>query len=334
MIRVAHILPALGYGGVEVGIKKSHKFLNSQIDYRIFTCRNSNTLEIPSSNVFVLCRDIFRSKWRPEVIVTSLWYAHVFGYILSQICNVVWVPFFHNTSYAHRADKFFLKLAWKLCVKSMADSVATKEFMERDGCIRPCSIVPYVFSSAPAITNNFRDIDLIWVGRDVPEKRLDFFASLSKLLLTLDDKIRIVAVIASKSFNTARPIELDVPNLEVLHNISNECVNDLLQRSKTFILTSEYEGMSMTTVEAIQNGCVPITTKVGEIPNYTTSESALYFDLKSEKTLGELPYQINSLLKNSSLLSNMQFRGSALLDNYPNYVTCFLQAIYKFNTEL
>ena len=40
--KVAHIIPSMNYGGVEVAIQKSLKDLNKNFDYKIFTVKKGN----------------------------------------------------------------------------------------------------------------------------------------------------------------------------------------------------------------------------------------------------------------------------------------------------
>ena len=53
----------------------------------------------------------------------------------------------------------------------------------------------------------------------------------------------------------------------------------VLEKYNMFVQLSESEGMSMSTVEAMQNGLVCLVTPVGEIPNYTVNlKNAIHFN--------------------------------------------------------
>ncbi len=54
MPRVAHIVPAMYIGGVEVAIARSHEYLNESIDYRIYYVRNRGSLDCGQRHVLTL----------------------------------------------------------------------------------------------------------------------------------------------------------------------------------------------------------------------------------------------------------------------------------------
>ena len=56
--------------------------------------------------------------------------------------------------------------------------------------------------------------------------------------------------------------------IDIHRSLGRDEVRGLLEDSRFFVLTSEREGMSMSTVEAVFAGCVPVVTLVGELESY------------------------------------------------------------------
>ena len=56
--------------------------------------------------------------------------------------------------------------------------------------------------------------------------------------------------------------------ISIRQSLDGDSVRELLADSRFFVLTSDFEGMSMVTIEAIFAGCVPVVRLVGELKNY------------------------------------------------------------------
>ena len=67
--KIAHIIPTMNYGGVEVAIQKSERF-KQNFDYKIFTVKNLGKPRIGQKNYIYLIKYIISQKWVPDVIIT------------------------------------------------------------------------------------------------------------------------------------------------------------------------------------------------------------------------------------------------------------------------
>ena len=56
------------------------------------------------------------------------------------------------------------------------------------------------------------------------------------------------------------------PNVEFLGQLTPEQCRELYSKSRFFVLSSIFEGLPYALLEAMACGCIPITTKVGDIP--------------------------------------------------------------------
>lgn len=274
-LKVAHIVPSMLIGGVEIAIQRSFSQLQSIFDYRVFWVKRRGTLDVPARQVCVLIGHILTGKWRADVVVTSLWYAHPFGYLLTAV-GIPWVAFFHNSGFSHPIDRIVQVWAWKRADQRLVDSKATQTTMVRLSGLNSAFLVPYFFPISIHDNADNRDIGCIWVGRNVEAKRLDLYVNFVKLIRRWTD-MRCVAVVAGDILPAVEAsLNKDGLNIELRRNLSNEDVLKALSASRYFVLTSDYEGMSMTTLEAVQCGCVPVVRPVGEIPTYLDDQSAVF----------------------------------------------------------
>ena len=128
-IRVAHIVPSLDIGGVEIGILKSRIALQDKLDYRVFFVKKEGSLTVTQLSVFRLLFEILKGSWKPDVVITSLWWSHPFGWLLRSR-NRTWIAFFHSAAYAHSIDRIIQKWAWRNADKCIVDSNATAKILQ------------------------------------------------------------------------------------------------------------------------------------------------------------------------------------------------------------
>ncbi len=82
-----------------------------------------------------------------------------------------------------------------------------------------------------------------------------------------------------------------------------------------YLQTSNFEGMAMSVVEAMQLGLVPVVTPVGEIANYCEQgKSAI---LVSDDA--EIPRQIQNLLEHPDRYQEMRLNAISRWQNKPTY---------------
>jgi glycosyltransferase involved in cell wall biosynthesis len=111
-----------------------------------------------------------------------------------------------------------------------------------------------------------RTIDIVFVGRLCEYKRPDrFVAALAEVVKALP-ATRAVMIgdgpDAEAVKAQARELGL-APNLQFLGKRSD--VDELLARSRVFMLTSRWEGLSIAMIEAMAAGAVPVVANVGDL---------------------------------------------------------------------
>lgn len=113
-----------------------------------------------------------------------------------------------------------------------------------------------------------RDIDVAYVGRADPDKRIDRLLKVLAAIAQrrLGTRVAIVSLTEPqladyKELVTAR-VALGA-GLNVLGRV--ERVSDVLTRAKVLLLTSDTEGRTLAVLEAMACGAVPVVTEVGDL---------------------------------------------------------------------
>jgi len=281
--KIAHIVPGMAVGGVEIGIERSCAALRDQFDYRVFYVRRKGSLDCDQASVVRLFWMLCTGKWRPDVVITSLWWAHLAGFIF-KLLNIKWVAFFHSSRFPHGVARLFCKTAWKEAHYRLVDSGATDNAMQKFGK-QKSSVVPYVFlDEFPKNKWKERPVDFIWAGRVSQVKRLDILQDFLVLLEAVLPTARIMLILAGEVPTSLKQFLLNTKlDISVKNNLANFQVRACLAQTKFYLLFSDYEGMSMATVEAVQAGCIAVVRPVGEIPTYLNADSCVWVnDIEKE----------------------------------------------------
>ena len=315
---LAHIITSMNFGGVEVAIQKSLKDLNKNFDYKIFTVKNVGKPKIGQKNYIYLIKYIISQKWVPDVIITSLWWSHILGLIL-KIFGFKWYAFYHSSSSTHLINYLITRISSMISDCCFADSQETKRFIAKF-TKKEIKIIPYKFSAKKAknISNPLkRFYDFIFVGRIIKDKRIDLIINVAK---KISDKIpnqKFCFVISGDS-----KIKINkLPNTKIYFkfNLRNARVLEYMEKSKFYLNLSDREGMSMSTIESIQSGCIPITRPVGEIKNYVSKNTALLVKNVDENSLDDVVNKLIKIYNNEKKLRKMQKLGMMKVNKLPDY---------------
>ncbi len=326
-ISVAHIVPSMSHGGVEIGIERSLREMQTAFDYRVFTVRRRGSLKCNQQGVLRLLWSYIRAEWRPTIVITSLWWAHPFGRLF-QAFGIRWIAFFHNSKAAHKLDSWVLQWTWLQADARLVDSQTTGEFMTQVS-VRPFRVVPYIFA-ATGMTHGVeqRDIDLVWVGRNARQKRLDL---LREFLVAMSKRIRngrCALIIAGSPPDFVEGLSGETGwDVQKYLSLDHEKVLGILRRSRFYLLFSDFEGMSMSTIEAIQAGCVAVVRPVGEIDRYLDQESAVFIRGTSSDEIDRAADAVTKLWSDSGAQRLLVERAQSKVRALPDYVTAFTAAI-------
>lgn len=294
MTRVLHVIHSTKVGGVEVAaahLLRSFSESDHGVDYRLMALAPGKDkvqavaphayaagLNHPLSVVSVLR---YVKKFKPEVIVTSLWRSALVGLVVNFFFpHVKWVIWLHSTQYSNILDKWSHKLALMRVHEVFCDSEAARDALVPHSIATTVKIVrPMVMQKEERVSTKRNPLSMVYWGRLARRKGLDRSAQLLSLLdeFSLD--------LYGPDEDTWDRLWEEAQALGVSDRLRwhgavhpNEIPGKV--GSATFFLQlSESEGMGMSVVEAMHLGLIPIVTPVGEIGTYSIDGvSAIHVD--------------------------------------------------------
>lgn len=331
-LRVAHIIPSLGVGGVEVGIAKSYSELSQHFDYQLFYVKSPGKLKFKQCSVLKLLIRTALKQWQVDIVVTSLWAAHPFGFIFQRM-GVKWIAFYHSGGIVHWLESLIFSIAWKRADMRMVDSrncglVMTQLFGDRSW-----RVVNYYFPVADkAKPWRSRNFDISFVGRSDPVKRLDLVAKLVQQYAELRPDFRAIFILSGPSPRFLINFAKRYPTGVLIRNdVANSTVHKILADSRFFVLMSDVEGFSMATAEAVMACAIPVVRPVGEIGSYVSSESGIIISDVSSSELRKAAERMVSLASQENYANKMTQVGRAYLSTrHESYCDSFLRCIEEF----
>ncbi|MCB1043254.1 MAG: glycosyltransferase [Acidobacteria bacterium] len=115
-------------------------------------------------------------------------------------------------------------------------------------------------------------VSIIFVGRLVPQKRVDRFLRVIKGLQEASLPINQVQIVGDGPLRDELERQATELELEVSFLGIRDDVPELLSRSDIMMLTSDYEGYPNVILEAMASGCLVISTPVGGVPELVVNK--------------------------------------------------------------
>ena len=120
-------------------------------------------------------------------------------------------------------------------------------------------------------TNN-KDVLFLTVGRFAPQKNHEMLVTVFNRLITEGLKVKLLII--GHGFDDSKGLELQNKAVKGIYFLGpKENVSDYLFVCDAFCLSSLWEGLPITILEALSSGCVPICTPAGGVPNVILNES-------------------------------------------------------------
>lgn len=309
-IRVCHIVHSGKVGGVEVAAALLQAEQHPSINYQVAVLAQvsdgepkaikapdcvGHGLNNPLSAVPVL-RWLRRST--PDIVVASLWRSVLVG-MMAKLINPkrTFVIFLHNTQYKNALDRAAHRLGFRIADGIFCDAPATRQAMTAQLPLQTGQIhvVPLVARGGnnrqapeseqlPVAALAGGEIRCVFWGRLARQKRLD----------------RAVRLLAELNKVAPVPVRLDLlgPDegelqemLRLARSLGVEQqlhwhgaaewdqIRSVASGASFFVQPSDFEGLGMAVVEAMQLGLVPVVTPVGQIAEFTSDGvNALHFD--------------------------------------------------------
>jgi len=142
MKKVFHFVPSLNIGGIEVAIEKSLPDLRQKLDISIFYVRRRGSLDVGQMPWWSALKNVFVA--RPDVIITSLWWAHPLGFLF-KLVGIRWVCFIHSSQFAHFVDRLVCTASIRVSDEVAADSDQAAAFVRSIKKKVNAQVIPYIF---------------------------------------------------------------------------------------------------------------------------------------------------------------------------------------------
>jgi glycosyltransferase involved in cell wall biosynthesis len=299
-LTVAHILPGMYFGGVEVAILRSLEELKENFDYNIYYVRGKGGLNANQKYFLKLIYRIIFKRSSPDIIVTSLWWGHLIGIFLS-FFGIKWVCFIHSTGYGSFLDKIITNISLKISDNHFYDSETTKNFFNRFQA-KNKFVIPYIFNN----NSNKNELkksptyDFSWIGRNSEEKRLDLLIRFIKSLQEKSISFKCLICIAGKKHNELNELAKVSDNIIIKYNLDPSEISHINYNSKMFLCLSNYEGFSVATAEAAMRGNFIAARPVGDLPQYLCKKSTVWLTGLDRHSWKFFIDKISSILENDA----------------------------------
>ncbi len=284
MTRVLHIIPDDGIGGVELAARFAAQrmkgdirllFLDreptdpvARIDHAVYARGRPGGL---ATALFAL-REARRMK--PDVIVFSLWKTWL-AFLLIRFFGprARLVVFLHLAESRHVVDAIVTGVNRRLADAVWADSMQTlRSRIGRDANSPKARAISFVLHRPEGLVRTDPAPKLIYWGRIKHQKRIDRAVRLVAALAPAHPAISLTLIgpdggKLADIRQLAR--ELGVADRVVFEGPMDFAgISALAAGHSLFVQLSDFEGMAMASVEAMQLGLVPVVTPVGEVARY------------------------------------------------------------------
>ena len=156
-------------------------------------------------------------------------------------------------------------------------------------------------------------LKIIYVGRGSEEKRLPSIVALAQKIKEahLPFEIELIGDVEDYVTNDAKAFL----TLSGMIN-DKEILNAKYKSAHFIILLSSTEGMPLVVLEAMQNGCIPIVTKVGDLPLVINKENGVLIENNETTVVQETFEQLNEIANmHSDQLNSLSLNSRNMIAN-------------------
>jgi glycosyltransferase involved in cell wall biosynthesis len=268
---------------------------------------------------------------KPDVLVCSLWRSFVVGILVQLFFKQIKVIcFFHNTKFNHILDKIFSFIGFKICTSVFVDSLATKNFVAKytNKRIFQISFLLRKLDKNVIKKSKLPELTFLFFGRVTSQKRIDKAINFINQLKIISNRNPLFYIIGPDEgeLDKLRKLIEDLhleENIKFLGSMTYEQITDIAQKATFYLQLSDYEGMAMSVIEAMQMGLIPIVTPVGEIKNYVKHlENGIVFNNYSSSTSLVL-----DIIHDNEKYQNILKNTSVTFDKWETYPDSFFSTI-------
>lgn len=290
-VRIVHLVPADGIGGVETAARSMVAAVEtagrSTVAAGDESCHFSLLFIEPErsaaqgrSGIASLLGDNLRafrqvSALDPDVIICSLWRSVPLALLLRATRRKTRLAFFvHNDVAMHRLDAVLSRMAIRAADMVWGDSAAT--LAARRVPVERARVISFVTDRLVAPDSHDAAPRFVSWGRLSRQKGIDRSIRLVALLAErgLDVRYDIYGPDGGERENlVALARDLGIGDrVRFLGPVERSALPGIAAQHRFFLQLSRSEGMCMAAVEAMQLGLVPVATAVGEMARYVRSD--------------------------------------------------------------
>ena len=328
MRKIIHLLPYDGIGGAEAAARSMAGTRFDGLDFSlafIFPHIRSSTQRGGTFNPLAFLRAALAiRRAAPDLLLLSLWRSCVVGLLVKVLRpRTRLVVMIHNSVDAHAADWLFTRAAMAFAAGIWADSAASMQIRFHRPPRARVAIVPFLADHlSPAEQRGEGaavEAAFIFWGRLAAQKNLRRALELFRRILAARPDARFMIIGPDGGQLEDLRQWTDSAGLDGAVSFTGpmpfEDIRAVVPGHAFYLQTSDYEGMAMSVVEAMQLGLVPVVTPVGEIARYCRDgENAL---LVSD--IGDTARQVLDLLSNSTRYDTIRKAAIATWSGHPLY---------------
>ena len=350
---IVHIIPTFELGGVQTAILYSLEDLNKVYNYRILVIGKidrewiKNLPPLLQSYILGSGSAGLPGGWvkgyktlkhlKPDLVISSLWKSTALSAVFKLLNPTVLLAGFFHSSYAtHFIEAFNNKVLGHIQDFSFADSIVTKEFLEKFYKIKDAHVVSFVFGfRKPPGCKYFNpsEIKIAYFGRISPAKGVD--RSLEFCRLCKKDGLNFRFDIYGDG-----PVDIykkkikkfDLEREVVIRGILPlQQVTEKMQAYDFLLQLSNYEGMALAVVEAMNCGLVPIVTPVGEIARYSKDGfNAIWLNPSFDDNLTQLVDKLKEVVSKDGSYHALSVSAANTFSNHKKYSDSLIEIIDNY----
>jgi glycosyltransferase involved in cell wall biosynthesis len=306
MKKIVHLVPVDTVGGVENMANSITPSLFRKADFSVEFISNMKNRNNPIFFIKMVHKLAYKDQ--VDLLIVSLWRSLIVG-IMAKAFNskIKLVVFLHSTKDFHWLENIVTKISFKLAEEIWADSHTTIQCRVKKTTDKNKSrvIFPKLNDISPFQTRNVTAEFIFW-GRLSAEKDIGntltifhgIYRNNKSARLTVvgpdnGEKLKLQEICVKLKINKAVHFT-GVLNFSEIEKLSS--------KASFYIQTSLFEGASMSVVEAMQFGLVPIVTPVGEIKEYCIHKENSLIVSSKNKAVNDILFVIN----NNNIYQNLR----------------------------
>lgn len=328
---VLHIIPYDGIGGVESAARSLTAGKHGNLVFaKHFLVRRTTTPDTPvethgpggaqdrPGNYRVLLNLFLRTQ--PDLVIASLWRS-VFGILLVKLIRPRQpvVVFLHLSHHVHVVDWLINWLGMWVATEIWADSRATLDRRVPSLIRSRGRVISFVLiRSDPPLAKTVAPYFLFW-GRLNKQKGLERSLRIFSAIRSRhpDAKLRMIGPDGGEEAELRHQAhELGLTDCVTFEGpMSQAQIRGAAEEAAFFLQTSRDEGMSLSVVEAMQAGLVPVVSPVGEIARYCMHKQNALVVTDDEKVVVD----IDALLADQEAYLGMSRAAARYWLDHPLY---------------